>query len=885
MERKKTDKILIYLYYTLGFAVLAGIIVTIFYMNNKSLVYNSDALVQHYPTQFYLSDFFANLFSGAEKFNFNLGLGQDVMATYHYYGLTDPLNILLGIFSWVDPNLLYYISLGLRMYLAGIAFVYMCIHFQKNNKAIALGALIYTFSNYSLSGGLMHPYFVNAMILMPLMIVGVDKMIRYNKVTFFIVVSTLSIFMNVYFSYIIAILAFVYAIVSILFQLKKIGFSKTMILFGRGIISYIISVMIAGAVLLPVAYGFLNSYRNQSLAYDIPLVVGGEDFIHYFMDMFKAPNISSFVMLGISVVTLFAIISLFSNKGNKKIKILFFLLILLITVPKLQSAITGFSYDNYRWYFVVELMFAYIFVDQFENLLNMDSFRKNILRIILIAYMGMYIYVEVNTANARSIDLKSKTFLANMLPVLITIAIMFILSRKSGKIKRSAFSIMIFVALGINMGVYGYDALKQDVLMDFSQMDKILQDDTLKAVSKTTKGTLDRVDNSDQKSMNFSDIFGYPSSSVYYSIENKNLSKFNMVYRNAKASPITRVHNFDSRAILDDIMSVKYYVKGNDDRVPYGFVNVGHENLYINKNYIPFGFTYENYIKPYEVASLSTLDMQEAMMRACLIEDNIGDVKHLNSGVLSDIKLKGRDLEVKSDLNGKVTAGSGYNVDIECDVPNDGELYIKLPDVDSIKGVERIYLTNGKSYSTIDLTKPSSKWYTGEKDVIINAGFVKKGHRKLTLNLPTESEFIMEDISLELREMNVVDEYSKELGKEHLEDLELLNNGFTGNISNEGNKLMFISIPYDKGWSAKIDGVESKIYKANVGFMAVKLEPGEHTVEFKYDRPYQSMGYIVSILGIILFILYKIKRVSIKEEEEYTGKHSRAEGWSNNDEE
>ena len=40
MERKKIDKILIYLYYTLGFVALAGIIITIFYMNNKSLVYN-----------------------------------------------------------------------------------------------------------------------------------------------------------------------------------------------------------------------------------------------------------------------------------------------------------------------------------------------------------------------------------------------------------------------------------------------------------------------------------------------------------------------------------------------------------------------------------------------------------------------------------------------------------------------------------------------------------------------------------------------------------------------------------------------------------------------------------------------------------------------------
>lgn len=885
MERKKIDKILIYLYYTFGFALLASIIVTILYMNNKSLVYNSDALVQHYPTQFYLSDFLKNLFGGIEKFNFNLGLGQDVMATYHYYGLTDPLNLLLGVFSWLDPNLLYYISIGLRMYLAGLAFIYMCTHFQKNNNAIVLGALIYTFSNYSLSGGFMHPYFINTMILMPLMIVGVNKIIRYNKVTFFIVVSALSIFMNVYFSYIIAALAFVYAIVSILFEAKKNGFSQTMILFGRGIISYIISVMIAGAVLFPFSYGFLNSYRNKSLAYEIPFIISKEELLKYFMDMFKIPNILNFVMLGISVVILFAIVSLFSNRENKKIKLLFFLLLVLIVVPKLQSIVTGFSYDNYRWYFVVELLFAYIFVDQFENLLEMDKLRKNILWLVLIAYMGMYVYIEINTAIARSIDFKSKTFLASMFIVLITISMMFALHIKNKKIKKTVFSLIIFLGLGLNMGVYSYDAIKQNILINFSELDKILNNETVKLVSERSKGTLDRVDNSDQRSMNFSDIFGYPSTSVYYSIENKNFSKFNMVYRNAKASPITRVHNFDSRAILDNILSVKYFIETKDNRVPYGFVNEGHKKLYINKNHIPFGFTYENYIKPYEVASLSTLDMQEAMMRACLIEENIGDVKHLNSAVLSEIKLKKTELEAKSKLSGDVEANSGYNLDIECDPLEDGELYIKLPDVDSIKGVERIYLTNEKSFSTIDLTKPNSKWYAGEKNVVINAGFVKKGHRKLTLNFPTESKFRVEDISLELREMNEIDKYAKELSKEHIEDLKLSNNGFTGNISNEGNKLMFISIPYDKGWSAKIDGVESKIYKANVGFMAVKLESGEHTIEFKYNRPYQNMGYIVSILGIILLILYKIKRADIKKEEEYRGKHSKDESLTNNEEE
>ena len=860
MERKKRESILVYICYTLGFVVLAAIMVSIFYMNGKSIVYNSDAIVQHYPTQFYLSRFMSDLFNGIQKFNFNLGLGQDVLFTYHYYGLTDPLNILLGVFSWVDPNLLYSLSLGLRMYIAGLVFIGMCIHFKKSSPAMAIGALIYVFSNYCLSAGVMHPYFTNAMIYLPLMVIGVDKLIKENKVMFFIVVSILSILSNVYFAYIVSVLAFVYAIISIISECRKNGFKETIRLFGRGITSYIIAAMICGAIIVPMAYGFVNSARTQGLAYEIPLLMNRYNIIQYFVNIFQKPNVNNFALVGVSVATLYALASMFLKKGNGKLKVLSILMLILIIGPKVQSAVTGFSYENFRWYFALELLMAYIFVNEFDELLNMKSIRKKVVFLVVVVYLALFTYKNVNFAMVNKIEFTDFEFLVNMVVVLIALILMLILCIRKPKLKRNLFIAAIFIALGSNISLYSFNAIEDKNLVSFKELDELINDRTLQTVSKTTKGTFERVDNEDPRSLNMSDIYEYPSSSVYYSIENKNLSKFNLIYRNAKSSPITRMHNFDGRAILDDIMSVKYYKVWNDKKVPYGFEKSPMDKLYINNNYIPFGFTYANYIKPYEVASMGILDKQEALLRGCLIDGDIGDVKHLDSGVLSDINLRKTDVDYKTDLKGKIHGKQGLNIKLEYNLPYNGELYLKIADSDAIKGVDSIYITTGGKASNINFTKPSSKWYYGEKDVVINMGYFEKGKKTMNINLPAKSEFNIKDITLECRAVDMIEPSVKELAKEHLRDIKIQKDGFTGNIANEGYKLMFISIPYDEGWTATIDGVKSKIYRANEGFMAVKLEPGDHTVDFRYKRPLQTAGYIVSLVGIVLLALYTSRR-------------------------
>jgi uncharacterized membrane protein YfhO len=85
------------------------------------------------------------------------------------------------------------------------------------------------------------------------------------------------------------------------------------------------------------------------------------------------------------------------------------------------------------------------------------------------------------------------------------------------------------------------------------------------------------------------------------------------------------------------------------------------------------------------------------------------------------------------------------------------------------------------------------------------------------------------------------------------------NLGFTAEINVPAGKdrLVFFSIPYEKGWSATVNGQDSVIEKTNIGFMAVRVPQGsESTIRFNFKTPGLDYGIIISIACVAIFIVY-----------------------------
>lgn len=83
-------------------------------------------------------------------------------------------------------------------------------------------------------------------------------------------------------------------------------------------------------------------------------------------------------------------------------------------------------------------------------------------------------------------------------------------------------------------------------------------------------------------------------------------------------------------------------------------------------------------------------------------------------------------------------------------------------------------------------------------------------------------------------------------------------NGFTANVSRDKASLVFFSIPYDKGWSATVNGEPVEVEKVNVGFMAVEVGEGDSVIRFNYETPGLVTGIGITACTALIMLIYLV---------------------------
>jgi uncharacterized membrane protein YfhO len=101
--------------------------------------------------------------------------------------------------------------------------------------------------------------------------------------------------------------------------------------------------------------------------------------------------------------------------------------------------------------------------------------------------------------------------------------------------------------------------------------------------------------------------------------------------------------------------------------------------------------------------------------------------------------------------------------------------------------------------------------------------------------------------------------------KEGIKWLEYKPNVLKLAVKTDQSGFLFLSDNFYPGWRAFVDGVETKIYRANFTFRAVPLSPGEHEVKFIYEPLLFKIGLYLSWGTLILLIggsfgIYKFRK-------------------------
>ncbi len=99
----------------------------------------------------------------------------------------------------------------------------------------------------------------------------------------------------------------------------------------------------------------------------------------------------------------------------------------------------------------------------------------------------------------------------------------------------------------------------------------------------------------------------------------------------------------------------------------------------------------------------------------------------------------------------------------------------------------------------------------------------------------------------------------KEHQKESSSNFYIRKNKFGSTIIADHDKYAFYSVPYDDGWSAKVNGKKVTILKVN-GLMAVPVSKGTNQIEFTYQNIYLLIGAVLSALGWVIYLVYRKER-------------------------
>lgn len=104
--------------------------------------------------------------------------------------------------------------------------------------------------------------------------------------------------------------------------------------------------------------------------------------------------------------------------------------------------------------------------------------------------------------------------------------------------------------------------------------------------------------------------------------------------------------------------------------------------------------------------------------------------------------------------------------------------------------------------------------------------------------------------------------------KQAVSDFSRDSRGFSCTSAYERERLVYFSVPYSTGWTARIDGEQAEIIDSG-GMMALCVPPGERQIVFSYRTPWLTEGILLSAASLLLFfglLYHRIKQSSCKNE-------------------
>ena len=898
IQRKK-EEISYFVMYTSLFILMSILLFYKFWESGISFVWKVDGWSQHiHATQFYsnwLQQIVRNIFV-YNKWKIPLwssciGFGSDIITTLHYYVIGDPLNLLYVFIP--DKYIVHFYDFMMlfRIYLAGLSFSLFCFYRKNNNKvAILTGSVLYMFSAYIILIGFHHPFFITPFIYLPLLLLGIEKILDNKSPLCFILMVFISTISNFYFMYMIALNAAIYLIVRlfIVYGIKDIkALLKKLLYF---VLSAITGVCMGGFILLPILMLFTqNSREGSSTGFQL---LYEKEFYQKLSQIFVVPSGGlHHTPLGFSCIIFFCLYLLYTRKKkNMELKINFILLTLLLCCPAAGKIFNGFSYPSNRWIFGYILLLSYITVVEWDELFQMSWKRFCGLVAIMIIFIS-YSYTKILPDSRESIKIYYILFCIGL--VLTGVFVIF----NHFKLNKNKFIdcfmqriVLLLAIASVSLCVYksfyiSADKVNDKAFVSVERVRKNIVSNIDKAVLKVSKNDRSFYRYEGEQSLvkrNSTLQSGLNSTNFYWSLADKRPGQF-LTEIGLTNKQGYNYNGLDRRTILNELSSTKYYVtrfkKSGKYTIPYGFKKVqdskieGNEySVFENEYVLPIGYTYDNYYLRSDYEKMSEIERQSALLQGVMLEkpcknyskaeitQNYSE-KNYQIKECDGVQINGNNFEVKKD-------GGSIKLEVQQEIKNcEMNLLVenierkqtdKVIDNDMKKSRYEVRTINSNGETSKNIffyLSPNSLRYCGRTHFFVNLGYFKSGKQKVILKFPQKGHYKIGTLKIYAQSMNLYPEQVSKLKEDVLENVKIGTNTIQGDINLKKDKILCLSVPYSKGWKATVDGKKEEILQANTMYMALPLKKGKHKIQLIYCTPGLKLGMIVSFIGVCLCII------------------------------
>ncbi|SFX20014.1 Uncharacterized membrane protein YfhO [Thermoactinomyces sp. DSM 45891] len=803
---------------------------------------------------------------GNFMWSWNNGLGGDVFSEFIYYFSTSPffwLTIPLDIATIQDAfNIRMFISV-FKVTLAMI-FMYHLLRYNKRTKlSSVVGSLIYCGSIYIMDNSLRFDFMMDGLIWLPLLILGFERMIDQQKKGMFVGLVFLIVCSNFYLAFGSTVFLYLYAALKYFLSRETYRFVDFIKYYLQITVWYIVGVLLSAFSFWTVIGAYLQLDRFYSNDIPIPPFFEWSFYKTLLYQLFLYSRKTDLtIVLPIIVMVLIFYGFLIKERQMRKRMIFTTFFFVLLLVPFTYTFFNGMAGIKYRW------LYLFLFVVAQTISFILDHLLEKPCRKVKLYFVGIALFLIVMVICkpyiVTDLPYSKREFVIGVLG-LLSIGCFFLVNKLSRKV--IAISLVSLLTLNIlftnwmffefHRKPYELKKKQQEYLESYNQPEDV---DMFRQI-ETEDPTFFRTMWEGIPEYNAPLVYRYRGFSTYNSLLSGTVNKFfKTEYNTRHFNTPSLFMNLDNRLYMETALGNKYYVipKGKD-WVPYGYTFVketGKFKIYRNDFALPIGFLYDSVVDKKTFDQLNYAERDQLLLLAAVVDDRSKvNVPAFQTSQLNveektitnqDIKLEG------ATLKGNVLTVEDIAL-LTISNPFAKKLGETLMSVE-IKRPDGQYFriwANGKEFQ--DFGKDNMYNYP-RKQIVFNIGYEqKKGQIEIGLSPGT---YELNRVSFQFNSFKPYPDLIKQRREQSLQNVSFDSNHVKGDINAAKDGILYLSIPYSKGWKAKIDGKEVETMKVNSTFIGIPLTKGEHKVELSYFTPNLVMGTAISLITLLSLIGY-----------------------------